>query len=98
MKTLVFSMYDEAAKAYTHPFFFHNRALGQRAFQDAVNANDGSNVAKHPDQFTLFVIGEWDDTEGSLVPLIPMESLGNGLSYKDKEIEIKEQLPDTEID
>lgn len=75
-------MYDSAAKAYTQPFFLHNDGLAIRAFQDNVNSDQETNITKHPDQFTLFKIGEYEDQTGEIVKLDNLKSLGNGLEYK----------------
>jgi hypothetical protein len=76
----IYSIFDSAASAYTQPFFMHNDALALRAFEDNVNA-ENNNIASHPDQFTLFCIGEYDDTSGAITSDVP-RSLGNGQEYK----------------
>jgi hypothetical protein len=81
MKLNVYSIFDSAAKAYTSPFFMHNDGLAIRAFQDNVNAEQENNISKHPDQFTLFKIGEFDDATGELKTDV-VKSLGTGLEYK----------------
>lgn len=85
MKVKVYSLFDSAAKAYTQPFFMQNDGLAIRAFQDNVNAKEENNVSKHPDQFTLFHIGDWDDTEGKIIQAEVVKSLGNGLEFKNNE-------------
>lgn len=86
----IYSIFDSAANAYTSPFFMHNDALALRAFEDNVNANNENNIAAHPDQFTLFNLGEFDDSNGTIKNTEP-RSLGNGLEYK-KPIEIDSQV------
>jgi hypothetical protein len=81
MKLNVYSIFDSAAKAYTSPFFMHNDGLAIRAFQDNVNAEQENNISKHPDQFTLFKIGEFDDATGEIKTDV-VKSLGTGLEYK----------------
>ena len=61
MKLNVYSIHDSAAKAFTQPFFMHNDGLAIRAFQGNVNSKEGNNISDHPDQFTLYKIGEFDD-------------------------------------
>jgi hypothetical protein len=95
MKLNVYSIYDSAAKAYTQPFFMHNDGLAIRAFQDNVNAPD-NNIANHPDQFTLFCIGEYDDSSGELSKST-VRSLGTGLEYKNQAPEDKMQMHIEEI-
>ena len=81
MKLNVYSIFDSAAKAYTSPFFMHNDGLAIRAFQDNVNAEQENNISKHPDQFTLFKIGEFDDSTGEIKTDV-VKSLGTGVEYK----------------
>jgi hypothetical protein len=90
MKLNVYSIFDSAAKAYTQPFFMHNDGLAIRAFQDNVNAEQENNISKHPDQFTLFKIAEFDDATGQIEAISP-RSLGNGLEFK-TETEISESI------
>ena len=79
MKLKVYSVYDQAAKAFTQPFYLHNDGLAVRSFQDNVNHQD-SQISKHPDQFTLFLIGEFNDVDGTITCHEP-KSLGTGLQY-----------------
>jgi hypothetical protein len=81
MKLNVYSLFDSAAKAYTQPFFAHNDGLAIRMFQDNVNSEQENNISKHPDQFTLFKIGEFDDATGEIKTDV-VKSLGTGLEYK----------------
>lgn len=60
----MFSIYDKAAGAYVSPFFMHNKALAIRAFADNVNSKEESNITKHPEQFSLHEVGEFDDSTG----------------------------------
>ena len=83
MKLNVYSIFDSAAKAYTNPFFMHNDGLAIRAFSDNVNAEQENNISKHPDQFTLFHIGEFDDSTGEITTGV-VKSLGTGLQYQEK--------------
>jgi hypothetical protein len=83
MKLNVYSIFDSAAKAYTNPFFMHNDGLAIRAFSDNVNSEQENNIAKHPDQFTLFRIGEFDDSTGEIKTDV-VKSLGTGLQYQEK--------------
>jgi hypothetical protein len=64
MKLNVYSIFDQAAEAFVTPFFMQNDGLAMRAFQDNVNANDENNISKHPEQFSLYKIGEYDDKVG----------------------------------
>lgn len=79
---MVYSFYDSAAMAFSTPFFMPNDGLAIRAFQDNVNADkQTNNIAAHPEQFTLFKIGEFDDSKAQLIELQPKKELGVGIAY-----------------
>jgi len=79
MKLKAYSIYDKAAAAYNTPFFMHYKALAIRAFQDNVNSTDENNIAKHPEQFTLFEVGEYDDSTGVFTPTEKPELVSTAL-------------------
>jgi hypothetical protein len=68
MKVQMYSIYDKAAQAYVTPFFMHNKALAMRAFEDNINSKEENNINKHPEQFSLFCLGELDDSTGLITP------------------------------
>ena len=81
----MYALYDDGVKAYLRPFWSDYKANAQRSFRQLVNQTDNRDnmVANHPDQFTLFELGVFDEQSGifSSHP-IPL-TLGNGLEYKD---------------
>ena len=70
MKTSVFSVFDTKAAVYGTPFFMAREQMAIRAFTDL--CNDGNTmVGKHPEDFTLFHLGDFDDDAGCLHPVKP---------------------------
>lgn len=66
MKLKVFSVYDEKACAFSSPFNMAHKGQAMRAFQDLIQ--DGkSMVSKHPGDFKLYELGEFDDNSGKYV-------------------------------
>lgn len=69
----IFAVFDSKAAFFGRPFSEQMEASAIRGFRDAVN--DGSNPANlwhnHPEDFSLFMIGEFDDSTGELIPCIP---------------------------
>lgn len=84
MELKIYSIYDKAAKAFTQPFFMHNKGLAIRAFSDNVNSEQENNISKHPEQFLLYEMGQWDDVTGVIIPYSDdkRELLGTGLDFK----------------
>jgi len=70
MKVKVFCIYDSKAEAYGQPFFSQSTGSAIRAFSDDANSDKkDSGVAMHPEDFTLFEIGEYDHNTGMMLPL-----------------------------
>ena len=84
MKQLVFSVYDSKAEMFNQPMFM--KALGQalRAFGDEANRPE-SEIYKHPDDYTLFLIGEFDMESGLLTPLTTPKSYGLAREHQAQE-------------
>lgn len=82
MKQVVMAMFDKAAGFYGQPFFTKSRSLGVRAFTDAINSSGEEPFAKHPDDFELYYLGEYDDQSASFSqPQFP-ELVCRGLDVK----------------
>ena len=61
----VYSIYDKAVQAYMRPFFMPADGAAQRAFTDLVE-DKSHEMSKHPEDYSLFRIGSFDDSNGSL--------------------------------
>ena len=70
MKLQTFAVYDQCARVFQKPFFLHNKNEAIRGFADAV-ADDSTMLAKHPEDYVLFHVGEWEDDSGTIVPKTP---------------------------
>lgn len=79
----IFSIYDKKAQAYANPFYYHQKGQAIRAFEDAVN-DVQSPFFKHPEDFCLFLVGEWDDCTGTIKPLANPQPIEEALSVKNK--------------
>lgn len=73
MITKMFSVFDVKAACYGQPFFMPREEMAVRAFADGVNEdrNPNNNWAKHPEDFTLFLVGEFDDELAQLKSVQP---------------------------
>lgn len=83
MKLLAFSIRDAKAEAFMRPFFAPTRGLAVRTFSDLVNSGNGESVAKHPEDFCLFQVGEFDELTGELVNLDQPVSLGVATIFRE---------------
>jgi len=59
MKTNMYVLFDSASKLYSKPMFLHNDAMAIRVATDMLN--NPSDVSRHPEQFSIFFIGTYDD-------------------------------------
>lgn len=84
MKVKVYVVYDCKVEAFMAPFFMQSRGQAMRAFADSVNDRSGRYRA-HPADFTLFELGEFDDSSGSLSLYEAKINLGTGLEFKEKD-------------
>lgn len=63
MKLQVFSVYDQAVKAYLPPFYCRSKGEAVRSFTEA--CNDGKSMfAKHRGDYYMVYLGEFDDNGG----------------------------------
>lgn len=74
----VFTVFDSKAEAYLNPIYFQTKGQAIRAFSDT--AKDGqSMISKHPQDYTLFEIGEYDQLKGEINMYSAKVSCGNGV-------------------
>lgn len=77
----IFSVFDEKANAYLPPFYLPEIGMAKRTFQDCVNSESHA-FGKHPEDYTLLHMGEFDDTSGAFSVFDKKVSLGLGVEYK----------------
>lgn len=76
----IFTVFDQKAQAYLPPFFLHQEGMATRSFSDAVNDKE-HQFGAHPEDYTLFSIGTYDDERGMLEPHLAPQVIGNGLEF-----------------
>lgn len=81
MNYKMFSVFDSKVGSFARPFFMSSKGEALRAWQDLVN-DPQTQFCKHAADFTLFILGEFDDITASYTPLTAPESLGCALEYK----------------
>lgn len=78
MKTYV--VYDSAAEAYGIPFFIRSKGEALRGFAQAAK-DPQSQISKHPADFTLFEIGEYNEFKGEISLYQAKVNLGTAVEY-----------------
>jgi len=64
----VYSIFDTKALVFNTPFFAHNNASAVRSVSDLA-ADLNTSVGRHPSDFVLYRIGQYNDEQGVLAPL-----------------------------
>lgn len=80
MKLGIYSVYDAAAEAFLRPFFAPNDKLAIRAFADTV-ADPTHDFARHHADYTLFRLGEFDQSSGKITVEPTPKNLGLATTY-----------------
>ena len=65
----LYSIRDAKTQAFSTPFFQQNDETALRMFRDELHgANGPSMLSKHPEDFDLYCVGDWNDTSGAVRP------------------------------
>lgn len=86
MTQKVFTVYDSKVGAYMQPFFMRSKGEALRAFESAVN-DPQTMFCKHPQDYVLFEIGEYDELHGLLIPHSAPQSVVVAIELKKTPVE-----------
>lgn len=75
----VYSLYDRKLRQYGQLFLERNDYGIQRGLADGIRSNGESLLAKHPDDFDLYQVAEFNDESGVLSPVTPPRIVTNVL-------------------
>lgn len=89
MKLIAFSLLDMKTGHFNTPFFMNHTGAALRAVMD-LGADLNTTVGRHPADFVLAQIGEFDDQTGQMEPMVPLH-LGTVLSL------LPRQAPDPSL-
>lgn len=77
----MFAIYDKKATAYRFPHFLVTVGQAIREFQDAVN-NPQTEIARHPADFALYHLGDFNDSNGNLQGLAVPAHIEEAINLK----------------
>lgn len=63
-KLQVFSVRDTKSDSFGRPFFLPSIGTAIRAFGDHLNSKEDTEMRKHPGDFNLYHLGDFDDETG----------------------------------
>ena len=82
MKKIYYAVYDRKSEMYSQPFLEIKDGTAIRAVQDLVINQKDHAFAKHPSDFSLHKLGDFDDETGVIegttkpIKVIEIETLG----------------------
>ena len=83
MSMKMFIVYDSKAEAYLQPFYAQATGAGVRIFSQA-SSDQSHQFFKHGADYTLFEIGSFDESTGTLVIADAKVNLGTALELAEK--------------
>ena len=92
MKLNAYSIYDTASGVYMRPFFTSADGQAMRSFKD-ISTDASHEIGKHPEDYSLWRIGLFDDNKGTLTPENP-ECLATALEMVSESRQIDRQKMD----
>lgn len=87
----IYAVYDRVAEVYTQPMFFINLQVAQRIMRNCVN-NPQHNYSLNPEDFALYKLGIYDDSNGMFTTDEPKKVLDLVTLSKQQTIETGAQL------
>lgn len=81
----MYSIYDSKAKYYMNPFIQRNHAEALRSLTQAVK-DPQTTIAKHPADFVLMYLGDFNDENGQIDPSPERQSLAVAIELLDAQI------------
>lgn len=83
MVVKMYSIYDVKTQIYQVPFPAHNDGDAVRRMSDEVNLKD-SQISRHPEDFLLYCVGQFDDNNGRLKEIDPQQIIAFSELRKEK--------------
>lgn len=93
MQTIMFSTYDSKAKTFSAPFTMLTIGMAIRGFEEAAK-NPETMLNRYPNDFSLYEIGTYDDSNATFQPTNPI----NLLSIASEFVKKPTVSPETVID
>lgn len=82
MKTIIISIRDIVANAYSTPTYHQSKGSALRAFGNEVNRADENNtIYKHPSDYEIYALGTFDDEKAEFELYSKPEQLGLARDY-----------------
>lgn len=96
MRLICFTVFDKAVHAFMTPFFARAKGEGIRMFMEACQ-DEKHQFFRHAADYTLFVIGEFEDGSGVFTALEDPERLVSALECGPEVVTGSAVRSDTEV-
>jgi hypothetical protein len=87
----MFTVYDVKAEAYLVPFFARTRGEATRMFANSAN-DPNHQFFTNGEDFSLYALGEYDDSDGSIEALAEPEFIAKAIHLKKPEMGSPEMM------
>lgn len=74
-----YAIFDRKALQYHPPFFASTDGAAVRSLGDLVG-DLNTTVGRHPNDYVLFLVGRYDDQNGSFLPISPLVHVVDAIS------------------
>ena len=89
----IFTIYDSKVGAYMNPIFLRSKGEAVRSLEAALS--DSNHIfSKNPEDFTLFELGSWDESNSKFVLHSTPISIGLVSEFVKRDVPSKEYRPE----
>lgn len=80
----IYAIRDAAISGFMKPWVAKTNGEAIRTFQNVVNSKDDQNlISKHPEQFDLYLVADFDEDTGKVKAYEPTMHLAKAIEYKE---------------
>lgn len=83
MRLKLYAYRDSKIETFTDPFLQHTPGEAERTFRDTVS-NPKSKLNQHPEDFSLYYLGEYETNTGIITPLKAPEHIMQAIQVEPK--------------
>ena len=80
----IYAIKDQAIEAFSQPFFVQAQGQAVRMFMDE-SKNEQSQINRHPADFELWYMGEFDEQTGTITGATNIERVARAIDFINKE-------------
>lgn len=79
----IYAIKDQAIEAFSQPFFVQAQGQAVRMFMDETK-NEQSQLNKHPQDFELWYLGEFNEQDGVITAATNIERVARAIDFMNK--------------